>query len=102
MYALVSPGINCRAVAILFTLTNCLFLPKKCNTIMYANDTTLYSNVDDFSANSVESYINDKLVFINNNNNMLIVQYPMQFSGPPRNISNPCSAPLCAGEWWFN
>ena len=23
----------------------------------------------------------------NNNNNMLIV---------------PCSAPLCAGEWWFN
>ena len=34
--------------------------------------------------------------------NMLIVHYPMQFSGPPRNISNPCSAPLCAGEWWFN
>ena len=32
----------------------------------------------------------------NNNNNMLIVQYP------PRNISNSCLAPLCAGEWWFN
>ena len=38
----------------------------------------------------------------NTNTNMLIVQYPMQFSGPPRNMSNPCSAPLCAGEWWFN
>ena len=25
---------------------------------------------------------------------LLIVQYPMQFSGPPRNISNPSSAPL--------
>ena len=24
------------------------------------------------------------------NNSMLIVQYPVQFSGPPRNISNPC------------
>ena len=23
------------------------------------------------------------------NNNMLIVQYPMQFCGPPRNISDP-------------
>ena len=35
--------------------------------------------------------------------NMLIVQYPMQYCGPPRNISkNPCTAPLCAGEWWFN
>ena len=27
---------------------------------------------------------------------MLIVQYPMQFSGPPRSNSNPCSAPLIA------
>ena len=31
---------------------------------------------------------------------MLIVQYPMQFNGHPRNISNPCSAQLCAGERW--
>ena len=22
-------------------------------------------------------------------------------SGPPRNINNPCTAPICAGEWWF-
>ena len=29
---------------------------------------------------------------------MLIVQYPMQLSEPPRNISNSCSAPLCAGR----
>ena len=29
-----------------------------------------------------------------NNNNMFIVQYPMNFSEPTRNISNPCSAPL--------
>ena len=29
---------------------------------------------------------------------MLRVQCPMQFSGPPRNISNPGSIPLCAGE----
>ena len=28
--------------------------------------------------------------------NMLIVQYPMQFSGPPGSISNPYSAPLCS------
>ena len=27
-----------------------------------------------------------------------IVQYPIQFSGPPRNISNPCSALLCAAS----
>ena len=33
---------------------------------------------------------------------MLIVKYPMQFSGPPRKTSNPCSAPLYADEWWFN
>ena len=33
----------------------------------------------------------------NNNNSMLIVQYPVQFSGPPRNISNPCSTLLCTG-----
>ena len=38
----------------------------------------------------------------NNNNNMVIDQYRIQFSGPPRDISNPCSAPLNAGEWWFN
>ena len=25
---------------------------------------------------------------------MVIVQYPMQFGGPPRSISNLCSAPL--------
>ena len=31
---------------------------------------------------------------------MVIVQYPRQFSGPPRSIKNPCSATLCA--WWFN
>ena len=38
-------------------------------------------------------------VLINkNNNNMLIVKYPMQFSGPPKNIGNPCSAPLYADE----
>ena len=30
--------------------------------------------------------------------NILIVQYLMQFSGPPRNIGNSCSAPLCAGN----
>ena len=30
---------------------------------------------------------------------MLIVQYPMQFSGTFRSISNPCSSPLCAGKW---
>ena len=46
------------------------------------------------------SYVS--LIIIINNNNMLIVQYPMQFSEPPRNISNPCSALLRAGEWWFN
>ena len=33
--------------------------------------------------------------------NMFIVQYPMQFRGPPRNVSNLCSAPFYAGEWWF-
>ena len=33
---------------------------------------------------------------------MLIVQYPMQFNRLLRNISNPCSAPLCADEWWLN
>ena len=33
---------------------------------------------------------------------MPIVQYPMQFSGPLRNMCNQCSAPLRAGEWWFN
>ena len=33
-------------------------------------------------------------------NNMLTVQYPIQFSGPLRNISNSCSAPLCSGEWF--
>ena len=26
----------------------------------------------------------------------------MQFSEPPRNISNLCSALLCADEWWFS
>ena len=34
----------------------------------------------------------ERWVLIHNNNNMPIVQYPMQFSGPPRNISDPCSA----------
>ena len=34
--------------------------------------------------------------------NMLIVQYPIQFSELFRNVSNPCSVPLCAGKWWFN
>ena len=38
----------------------------------------------------------------NNNNSMFMVQYPIQFSGPLRNISNLCSAPLYAGKWWFN
>ena len=33
---------------------------------------------------------------------LLIVHYPMQFSGPPRNNGNSYSALLCAGEWWFN
>ena len=30
--------------------------------------------------------------------NMFIVQYQMQFSGPLRNISNPCSVPLCIAK----
>ena len=30
----------------------------------------------------------------NNNNTLLIVHYPMQFSGPPRNIRFPCSTLL--------
>ena len=34
----------------------------------------------------------------NNNDNVLKVQYPMQFNGPPRNITNPCSAPLFASQ----
>ena len=34
--------------------------------------------------------------------NILIFQYPMQFGGPLRNISNLCSALLYAGKWWFN
>ena len=29
-----------------------------------------------------------------------IIIFVVQFSGPPINISNPCSAPLCAGEFW--
>ena len=29
---------------------------------------------------------------------LLVIQYPMQFNGPPRNISNPCSASLCAAR----
>ena len=29
---------------------------------------------------------------------MIIVQYSIHFSGPLRNISNPCSAPLCATD----
>ena len=29
---------------------------------------------------------------------MLIVQYPTQFSGPPKNISNTFSAPLCTND----
>ena len=39
---------------------------------------------------------------VTNNNSMIIVQYPMQFGRPPRNISNSCSATLFASEWWFN
>ena len=36
------------------------------------------------------------------NNKMFVVQYPIQFSGPSRSISNACSAQFCSGEWWFN
>ena len=31
--------------------------------------------------------------------NILIVQYPMPHNGRRRDISNPCSEPLCTGEW---
>ena len=40
------------------------------------------------------SYISKMVNYYNNNK----YAYPRQFS-IPRNISNPCSAPLCAGEW---
>ena len=42
------------------------FFAEKSNFIMYADDTTLYGNLDDFSENSVDTDIDSELEIINN------------------------------------
>ena len=57
----------------------------------------LYSVVGDMNILQTSLCSNNIIVLY-----MLVVQYLMQFSGLPRNISNLCSTPLCAGERCFN
>ena len=75
------------------------------NNNMFIVQYTIYSSMDllEILTNHVQHrYDEANITRSDSNNNMFVVQYPIRFNGPPRNINKSCSAPLCAGEWWFN